>query len=343
MHKTLTKYYIAMAIFLIPSILTIYACTTKTQYEIITPGGTSTVSSRFLVEDGYDAGDLHSLYVYALQNSTPFQNFISGFLHLADCEKINDSFSHMTTEMWYQAGVIQKEQSEEACIINAYEYFSLNNSISINYEYIGAIVRLTTADTTVIKLGDIITHLNDVKLTSKEDLLIYDENNNASLNIKIGDKLTIIRDSEVINVVRTEGDIISLATYDKFNIYDDEGNVNATPKITINPTTSVGPSAGMMQTISIYNQLIDGDITVKDGVERKIIGTGTIETNGTIGAIGGVYQKVYSSYQSGADIMLVSIDNYEEALLAYNKLGIKESEMKLISVSNFSEVIQCLM
>lgn len=340
MLKILKNYLIAMGVYFIPSLLIIICCNMKTNFEIITPGGVTKIEDRFLVENGFDSGELYSLSVYSKQNSTLFQNFVSNFFDLATKSEMSETYSHMTNEMWYEAGVIQKEQSEEASIINAYKYASLiDSNISINYSYVGAIVRITTSNTTIIKLGDIITHKNDIAITSKDDLIFTDENGKSYLNIKNNDKLTILRDGKTIEVTKTENDTIGTAFYDKFNIYDNDGKVNATPKINIYPTNNIGPSAGMMQTLSIYNQLLNDNVVG----DKKIAGTGTIETDGTIGAIGGVAQKVYTAYTCNASIMIVSSDNYNEAKEMYDKLGIKENEMKLISVSNFNEVITCLM
>ena len=73
-----------------------------------------------------------------------------------------------------------------------------------------------------------------------------------------------------------------------------------------------GPSAGMMFTLEIMNQLTEEDLT--DG--RRIAGTGTIARDGTVGGIGGVQQKVYGAIDAGAVVVLVPASNYEDALEA---------------------------
>jgi PDZ domain-containing protein len=73
-----------------------------------------------------------------------------------------------------------------------------------------------------------------------------------------------------------------------------------------------GPSAGMMFTLEIMNQLTEEDLT---GGER-IAGTGTIARDGSVGGIGGVQQKVYGAIDAGAVVVLVPSSNYEDALEA---------------------------
>lgn len=73
-----------------------------------------------------------------------------------------------------------------------------------------------------------------------------------------------------------------------------------------------GPSAGMMFTLEIINQLTEQDLT---GGER-IAGTGTIDRDGRVGGIGGVKQKVYGAIDAGAAVVLVPASNYDDALEA---------------------------
>ena len=73
-----------------------------------------------------------------------------------------------------------------------------------------------------------------------------------------------------------------------------------------------GPSAGMMFTLEIMNQLSDDDLTGGN----RIAGTGTIRQDGTVGAIGGIKQKVFGAIDAGALYVLVPDGNYDEAVVA---------------------------
>jgi PDZ domain-containing protein len=73
-----------------------------------------------------------------------------------------------------------------------------------------------------------------------------------------------------------------------------------------------GPSAGLMFTLEIMNQLTEEDLTKGN----RIAGTGTIRQDGTVGAIGGIKQKVYGAIDAGAVYVLVPDGNYDEAILA---------------------------
>ncbi|GMR02321.1 MAG: SepM family pheromone-processing serine protease [Acidimicrobiia bacterium] len=73
-----------------------------------------------------------------------------------------------------------------------------------------------------------------------------------------------------------------------------------------------GPSAGLMFTLQIMDQLTEDELTHGE----RIAGTGTISRDGAVGAIGGIKQKVYASIDAGARAVLVPAANYDDAVQA---------------------------
>jgi PDZ domain-containing protein len=71
-----------------------------------------------------------------------------------------------------------------------------------------------------------------------------------------------------------------------------------------------GPSAGLMFTLEIINDLTEEDITHG----RRIAGTGTINADGEVGSIGGMRQKTFGAIDVGAEYLLVPTGNYDEAV-----------------------------
>ena len=69
-----------------------------------------------------------------------------------------------------------------------------------------------------------------------------------------------------------------------------------------------GPSAGMMFALGIYDKLTPGKLT---GGEH-IAGTGTIDGDGDVGAIGGIVQKMYGAQDAGAAWFLAPAANCAE-------------------------------
>lgn len=73
-----------------------------------------------------------------------------------------------------------------------------------------------------------------------------------------------------------------------------------------------GPSAGLMFALGIVDLVRPADLT--DG--RFIAGTGTIDDDGKVGAIGGIPQKLIAARKAGATVFLVPAGNCEEAKIS---------------------------
>ena len=96
--------------------------------------------------------------------------------------------------------------------------------------------------------------------------------------------------------------------------------------------------------LSIYNQLLDNDIT--KGL--FIAGTGTISMNGEIGVIGSVQQKTIEFFTKGLDLFFVDgekyyedgLSDYDYAILTAKEFGYDVN--KIIKVNTFDDIIDYL-
>jgi len=80
-----------------------------------------------------------------------------------------------------------------------------------------------------------------------------------------------------------------------FSVKIDAGNVG-------------GPSAGLMFSLGIYDKVTNGALTGG----QNIAGTGTIDSSGKVGPIGGIRQKLVGARQGGASYFLAPADNCNE-------------------------------
>lgn len=101
--------------------------------------------------------------------------------------------------------------------------------------------------------------------------------------------------------------------------------------VTIDAEEITGPSAGLMFVLEILDQLDPQKLTAG----RLIAGTGTINLQEQIGAVGGVRQKVAAAAAAGAEFFLVPQGNYEEAVTAGQRV-------KIIPVSTLAEALDFL-
>jgi Lon-like protease len=93
-----------------------------------------------------------------------------------------------------------------------------------------------------------------------------------------------------------------------------------------------GPSAGLMFSLGIVDKLTPEDLT--GGL--TVAGTGTIDDEGNVGAIGGIAQKMRGAKRDGATVFLSPADNCAEAM-ANAVPG-----LKLVKVSTLDDALAAL-
>jgi len=98
------------------------------------------------------------------------------------------------------------------------------------------------------------------------------------------------------------------------------------------PDTIGGPSAGMMFALAIYDVLTPGSLTGG----KVIAGSGEIGPDGTVGAIGGIGQKLPAAQRDGAKLFLVDADNCAEAVRSHYD----PDKMRLVKVHTLAEAIK---
>jgi PDZ domain-containing protein len=93
-----------------------------------------------------------------------------------------------------------------------------------------------------------------------------------------------------------------------------------------------GPSAGLMFSLAIVDKLTPGAMT--GGLH--IAGTGTIGIDGTVGAIGGIGQKIAGADNAGASVFLVPAGNCAEARKA------KSDDLTLVRVHSLESAVDAV-
>ena len=83
-------------------------------------------------------------------------------------------------------------------------------------------------------------------------------------------------------------------------------------KVSVNSGDVGGPSAGLAYTLAIIDQLTPGSLTGG----KTVAVTGTMELDGSVGEVGGVYQKTLAAISAGATLMVVPTGEYRDAIHA---------------------------
>lgn len=199
----------------------------------------------------------------------------------------------------------------------------------------------------VLMPGDRITAVDGNTIQSSEEFIEYVSKKKSGDSVKI----TYVRDKE--EMVET----ISLEAFpdmpDKVGLgitLSDDKEIKTDPPVKLDTEEIGGPSAGLMFSLEIYNQLTKDDITKG----HSIAGTGTISESGEVGRIGGIEQKVIAADKAGAEYFLAPHENVTKEMkekypeLESNYTAAKRTaedigtDMKVIPVKSFDEALAFL-
>ncbi len=320
MKYLINKYKKVLMIYSFIYIALIGICVIRTDNSITAVGDVTSVNETMsVISSNTSSGSFNSIYVISIDRPSIFQSFVASMSSDLEIDKLGDAYSHFSNDELYKMGVIQKNQSIEASVITSYEKAGKD----VDYEFEGLIVSYYRKEVTDFLLGDIIYKINDK--TNQNDLI--DAFNKKQEN----DTFYILRDNKEVEVKIGANDLGNIGAYLKYDVNYDILN----PILNILPSSSVGPSAGLMQSLTLYNGLTTTDYTYG----LKIAGTGTINAFGTVGAIGGEKYKVKAAISANCDIMFIPQDNYESAYEEYKK---HKTDMKLVSVDTFDDALNYL-
>ena len=299
-------------------------------YYIIVGGGTSDISSRVEVSDSYkEKGSFNISYVTQLQG-TIFTYFLSYIIPTWERENAN-LYKYDEKESIHDI-----DFRSDIDLLNA-------NSTATYWAYTLAgkdCVKVSSNLYVIVTFDEFNTNLKVGDEVLKIDGNHYDTIDEYKEYLQTKDDNSIV-DIDIIRNGKNKKISSSVYTYDGKKILgvglEYISNYETNPKLDIKfKSSESGPSAGLITTLEIYNQLTKEDLT--NGY--KIAGTGTIESDGSIGQIGGVEYKVLGASQDNVDYFLVPDgDNYDTA-----KKYIKEKKLKvkLIKVSTIDDAIEKL-
>lgn len=312
--------------FIIVLILIVLFCTIKLPYYIMTTGGTINITDRVEM-DGYqkeDKGSINMLYV-SEYDATPFSYLLAKLRG----EEINSNkerqISNESVEEINERNKIMRDNSLDIAVLVAYQEAGKN----INIKSKKNIVMAKTTDNN-FEVGDIILTVNDKVCDEVKDIkeIINNSEENDIIKFKVlrNEKKLEIENKVVLEDNRKVVGVVIVTDYE----YDLD------PKIDIKfKNSESGSSGGLMLTLTIYNAVSSEDL-IKG---RNIAGTGTINTDGTVGEIDGIKYKIMGAAKNNMDIVFVPSSNYEDAINTKNKYNY---DLEIIKVDTFNEVLEYL-
>lgn len=310
----------------------------KLPYYIYKPGGADALSPIVLVEGGFEsAGDMHLVTVRGGQ-ATPIQYIMAKLIPHQDLLPLDQVFPEgISEDEYFHAQLQVMENSQEAATVVAYE--AAEKEITIDYEgvYIVSVVENMPAEG-LLEVGDQIIGIDDEVIEQTDDLITYIESKHAGDKVKV----TIIRDDKELEkeVSLKEFDDIDNRVGMGVSLVTDR-SVTVDPEVTFSSGNIGGPSAGLMFSLEIYDQLTEDDLT--EGYE--IAGTGEVDYNGNVLKIGGIDKKVIAADREGCEIFFAPNEggaedsNYNVAKETAIEIG---TEMEIVPIDTFDEALNYL-
>lgn len=225
--------------------------------------------------------------------------------------------------------------------LNAIEVAYKKAGYPVEYVYKGVYVVQVVPDMPAegkLRAGDRITKVDGQEFPSSERFIEYVGKKKAGDQVE----LTINREdkTKTVNVsvepFKDDPKKIGIG----ISLVDDK-EIIVDPKVTVKTDEIGGPSAGLMFSLEIYDQLMEEDFTKG----YKIAGTGTIDSKGTVGPIGGIDQKIVAADKAGAEIFFAPNEkgnkdsNYKLAVKTAREI---DSKMKIVPVDVIDDAINYL-
>lgn len=329
LYENIKKFISENYLFIIGIGIGLFISLYELPYYISAPGGVIDVSSKIEIEGANEVkGGFNMAYVTEYKSTIPML-IIAKLKKDWDIEKQSDVLaSNETDEDDYIRNHLMLEEANQNAVIYAYK--KAGKEVVINNTDIYSIFIYEEAKTD-LKVGDKIKEVNGIKINNKNQLLEIVRSFNVGdiLKIKvINNDKEYIRTAEIIEVDGVKLIGIMLSVINDYTV---------SPDIKINFSKSEsGPSGGLLMSLSIYNYLIEEDITKG----QRIAGTGTIDENGNVGSIGGVEYKIKGAVRDNIEHFLIpSGENYEEAIKVKNE---NNYDINIYPVSTFNDALEVL-
>ena len=225
-----------------------------------------------------------------------------------------------TDQQARQRGLQAMERSKDIAVAVALNELGLEETLAEGVEVVGVFDEAPAFET--LLGGDLVVEMESEPIRTVGDIRRILESRRPGEQVDV----TVVRGEEILPLRLTlhanpdapDRAMVGISASTAYPIKIDSANYG-------------GPSAGMIYTLAVIDLLEEGDLT--NG--RVVAGTGTISMDGSVGAIGGIRQKLVAAEAAGADVVLVPRDNYDEAITA-------PVDVEIVAVESISEAVSYL-
>ncbi len=301
----------------------------KLPYYIYAPGGLISTSDKIETSNKINfKGSLNMAYVSTIRG-TPITLLYALINKSYDIESVDDVTvgAENIEDEEYRNKMLLEEANNIALEV-AYKHSNVSYKVQNNKIYV---TYVDASAKTNLKVQDQIIKIDGHKVKDKEYLYNYIKekkpNDKISFTV-INNNKTYQKEAKLINV----GGVAKVGI-----VITETKDIKSSKNIDIKfKSTESGSSGGLMIALTLYSYINEIDLT--NG--KTIVGTGTIEKDGTVGEISGIKYKLAGAVKKGASIFIVPKgNNYKEAKKLKEKYNYK---IKLVPVSTFEDALNYL-
>ena len=317
---------------------------------VMKPGHAYNVSEYVTVQNGdEDEKGSFSLMTVSMSKATPLTYVYAKFKDYYELLSMNQVRQEEEDDEEYNVRQLKlMTDSQFNALYVAFSRAGLDYQVTFKGVYVLNIITGGAADG-LLKAGDEIMEIEGERIESQQMLSERIQKLQEEGQKEI--ELVINRDDELLTkkialkeIPGSEGRI-GLGI-----VFTESKSIKTDPKVNIQTESIGGPSAGLMFTLEVMNQLLDENLTKG----YKIAGTGEMLEDGTVGRIGGIEKKVVAADKAGMEIFFAPDDevteeirneypdyvsNYEAAEKTAKEIG---TTMKIVPVKTIDDALEYL-
>jgi PDZ domain-containing protein len=180
-----------------------------------------------------------------------------------------------------------------------------------------------------LKPDDVVLAIDGVRTGTSTDLIEEirrrKPGDTVELRVRRGDQEMTLRVGTVPSQSEPSRPIVGA------NVETDGFELETPIKVEVEAGAVVGPSAGLMFALGIYDALTPGQL----GGSSAVAGTGTLGMDGRVGPVDGIRQKVIGAERGGYKVFVAPAESASEARAA-------ASGIRVVGVGTFDEAVAAL-
>jgi len=300
------------------------------EYITTAPGYNDEVGDFITINDAFSTeGTFHTTSVIVLDRTTLLQYLVGSWEDKVDIREYPEYYQTIDIDDLQVMGSIYKNDSLARSLIVGIS----KSGHEIDYETVDMVyLTYNYLQEGTLELGDIVTAVNG-------NTDIFAET--ASVQCNQTATFDVLRDEEELSFTIPKQELPSGTCLFGLQIKNFAEIFSSDVDYTLHETLTGGSSGGLMQSLYVFNQLTPNDIT--GGL--KVAGTGTIDIDGSVGAIGGIEQKIITSSLNGIDIFFaphLSDSEYDNYVVAMKTLETLHTDMIIVPVTTIDDALTYL-